>query len=64
MIINDEYGLPLAANHAGWNVQFLAPDGWSVMHAEPLEMDEAEFLLNHLKTTIPDTEFRRYEALH
>jgi hypothetical protein len=63
MIKNDETGLPLATNHAGWNVQVLAEDGWSLMHPEPLEMHEAEWLLNVLKTELPDNEFRRYEAL-
>jgi hypothetical protein len=61
----DEDGLPLATNHAGWNVEgFEGRNGWNAVHDTPIEdKGDAKILLNHYQNKFPEREFRVYEAL-
>lgn len=60
----DEDGLPLATNHAGWNVECLeGRSGWKAVDDPYNHKWIATILMNHYQDKYPDREFRVYEAL-
>jgi hypothetical protein len=60
----DEDGLPLATNHAGWNVEKLTEKGWVPTFAEPMESkSDAQDCMKLAKYLNPGQEYRVYEAL-
>jgi hypothetical protein len=61
----DEDGLPLATNHAGWDVQgYEGVWGWNSINDSPFESKAAAHIVkDHYQKKYPDGEFRVYEAL-
>lgn len=60
----DEDGLPMATNHAGWDVQVMTYDGWETINHRAIESKSAaREWRDELLEINPGQEFRIYEAL-